>query len=453
MPSLKHYLNGIHRKRGKALGLPELIAIALGGMVGGGIFTVLGISVAMVGVFTPLAIALGGLVAGLAAYSYIKLGTYYKDEGATYAFFKKTFPASPFAASLIGWWVVFGYISTLALYAYTFSSYALSNSDYADSEIARKLVAGAVIGFFMLVNIWSVKGMGKIEDLMVYSKLAILMVISFILINNSQTTLPQLYINNADTSPFDILIVAALTFVAYEGFQLVINAVNEMEAPDKNIPRAIYSAIGLAILIYVVIALGAILAIPFDDIIRDEEYALASGAGGVLGHWGTDLVILGALLATSSAISGTVFGASRQMAAIARDGYLPDLLARRKGNIPANAILAMCGLAFTLVLAGNLRVILEFGSVTFLLVSMLMAFANFRIRKKTKSNTTITIAAFTTLFAGTSFIFYYEYMVQPDQLYFIGGIFALLTTAAFLYAKWAERRKAISQKKTPALNL
>ena len=73
-----------------------------------------------------------------------------------------------------------------------------------------------------------------------------------------------------------------------------------METPEKNIPKAIYSAIFLAILIYVVIALGAILAIPFDEIINSKEYALASGAGNILGHWGTDLVIVGALLATSN---------------------------------------------------------------------------------------------------------------------------------------------------------
>ena len=92
----------IHRKRDKALGVPELIAIALGGMVGGGIFSILGVSVSMIGALTPVAIILGGVLASLAAYSYIKLGVYYKDEGATYSFYKKTFPNSPFAASLIG---------------------------------------------------------------------------------------------------------------------------------------------------------------------------------------------------------------------------------------------------------------------------------------------------------------------------------------------------------------
>lgn len=427
--------HSIHRKRNKPLGVPELIAIALGGMIGGGIFTILGISVSIVGVYTPLAIALGGLIAAMAAYSYIKLGVYYKDEGATYTFYKKTFPRSPFAASLIGWWVIFGYISTLALYAYTFASYAISGFAFADSVWTRKLVAGGIIAVFTLINVWSVKGMGKVEDMMVYTKLVILVVISFVLLNNTQTTIPVLLSNNADLSIMNILIVASVTFVAYEGFQLVINAVDEMEDPDKNIPRAIYAAIFLAILIYFILALGAILTIPFEHIIENKEYALASGTNGVLGHWGTDLIILGALLATSSAISGTVFGASRQMAVIAKDGYFPAILAERIDHKPVYAIITMAGLAYCLILAGTLQVILEFGSVTFLLVSLLMAFANFKIRHKTNSSAVITIISVIGLLAGTIIIIGYEITVKVEQIFFIAGIYLILTISAWLYAK------------------
>jgi len=151
---MNNHKYNIHRKRNKTLGVPELIAIALGGMVGGGIFTILGISVSMIGVFTPLAIIVGGLLAMMAAYSYIKLGVYYKDEGATYSFFKKTFPQSRFAAAIIGWFVIFGYISTLSLYAYTFASYAVSGFNFADIELARKVVAGIVILFFTVGSLF-----------------------------------------------------------------------------------------------------------------------------------------------------------------------------------------------------------------------------------------------------------------------------------------------------------
>jgi len=425
----------IHRKRNKALGIFELIAIALGGMIGGGIFTVLGISVSLIGVFTPLAFVIGGLLAVLAAYSYIKLAIYYKDEGATYSFYKKTFPASSFAASLVGWWVIFGYISTLALYAYTFASYAISGFEFANSEWVRKLVAGFIIFIFTLINIWSVKGMGKIEDLMVYTKLIILTIISFVLINHSNTTIPILIQNNGHIDILSILIVASLTFVAFEGFQLVINAVNEIDNPDRNIPKAIYSSTFLAILIYVILSFGAILTIPFEDIIQNKEYALASGADKILGHFGTDLVIIAALLATSSAISGTLFGASRQMSVIANDGYFPKILAKRKNNIPIYSIISMAVLAFCLIISGDLKVILEFGSVTFLLISMLMAYANFKIHNLTNSSLILTILAMIGLTIGTILIIYYEATTQIEQVYFIVGLYIVLTIGALLFSK------------------
>ena len=432
----------------KSLGLKELIAIAVGGMVGGGIFTILGISVSMVGFLAPFAIALGGVVALFAAYSYVKLGVYYQDEGATYAFFKRTYPNSHMAASFIGWYTIFGYISTLALYAYTFSSYGISGTEWAHNDWVRKGVAIAIIWTFAAINLWSVRGMGKIEDIMVYVKLTILFVISLMLIYYGQTDLhtfgQTLMHDFAKTPSIHILTVASVTFVAYEGFQLVINAVNEMDHPERNIPRAIYSAVALVAAIYFIIALGSILAIPAEDLIRDKEYALASGAQTIMGNFGRDLVIIGAVLATSSAISGTMFGSSRQMARIADDGYLPATLSHRKGTIPDRAILAMAATASILILVGGLRLILEFGSITFLLVSLLMAVANFKIRRATGSSTPATLTAITGLAVGSVLILSYEYQTKPQQMLFILILYALLTLGAWGYSRlagYAEKEK------------
>lgn len=440
---IRHSHISIHRKRNKDLGLTELIAIALGGMVGGGIFTVLGVSVSMIGNLTPVAIVIGGMIAALAAYSYVKLGLYYKDEGATYSFFKRTYPESHFSASVIGWFVIFGYISTLALYAYTFSSYAISGTGFADNIWIRKLIALGVIYIFTLINVWSVNGMGKIEDLMVYTKLVVLTIISFVLMQHGNvdfgTFMKNMAVDAERSSLFSILIVASITFVAYEGFQLVINAVVEMRNPEKNIPRAIYSAIALAILIYVVISLGALFSIPIDQIVKNKEYALAAGAGNILGSLGTNLVILGAVLATSSAISGTVFGSSRQMAVIAHDGYLPTKLSLRKKEIPKNAIITMAMAASALILIGGLELILEFGSITFLLVSLLMAIANYKIRKKTGSSTIVTLLSIFGLSLGGMLILYYELKNKWEQMLFIISLYILLTVAAWIYS---ERKRA-----------
>jgi amino acid transporter len=427
-----------HRKRNKNLGLAELIAIALGGMVGGGIFTILGISVSLIGNLTPIAIIIGGIIASLAAYSYVKLGLFYKDEGATYSFFKKTYPKSNFSASAIGWFIIFGYISTLALYAYTFSSYAISSTEFADNIWIRKGIAIGVIVIFTLINIWSVNGMGKIEDLMVYTKLVVLTIISIVLMTHGTTDfgtfIENMTLDLEQSSIFSILIVSSLTFVAFEGFQLVINAVNEMTNPEKNIPRAIYSAISLAVIIYVVIAMGALFAIPTEEIIKNKEFALASGAGNVLGSLGTNLVILGAILATSSAISGTIFGSSRQMSVIAKDGYFPRILSIRKNNSPQNAIIALALISCILISIGGLELILEFGSVTFLLVSLLMAIANFKIRKKTNSSTFLTVLSIIGLSIGGVLILYYELTNNWQQMAAIIIIYILLAFGAWKFS-------------------
>ena len=428
-----------HRKRNKNLGLSELIAIALGGMVGGGIFTILGISVSMIGNLTPIAIIIGGLIASLAAYSYVKLGLYYRDEGATYSFFKRTYPNSHYSASAIGWFIIFGYISTLALYAYTFSSYAISSTDFADNIWIRKGIAIGVIGLFTLINIWSVNGMGKIEDLMVYTKLIVLTIISVVLMQHGTTDfgtfIDNMALDTEKSGVFSILIVASLTFVAYEGFQLVIHAMDEMKNPKKNIPRAIYSAIFLAIIIYVIVSLGALFAIPTEEIINNKEYALAAGAGNILGRIGTNLVILGAILATSSAINGTIFGASRLMSVIAKDGYFPNWLSIRKENSPQHSIIALALMASLLVLIGGLELILEFGSITFLLVSLLMAVANYKIRDKTESSKFITVLSIVGLGIGGILILYYEFTIKWEQMIAIIILYIILAFGAWRYSK------------------
>jgi amino acid transporter len=269
--------------------------------------------------------------------------------------------------------------------------------------------------------------------------MVILGIISIALILHSDTTLPTLFENNQHTTLFSILIVSSLTFVAYEGFQLVINAVNEMKNPDINIPRAIYGAIVLVILIYVIISFGAILSIPFKEIVDNKEYALAAGAKEIMGNLGANLVIAGALLATSSAISGTLFGSSRQASVIAEDGYFPAFLAIRRNSIPIYAIMMMSILSFGLIAIGNLEVILEFGSITFILVSWLMAFANLKIRDKTNSSLTIIIVSLIGLFIGASLIVYYEITSDIMQIYSACTIYIVLTIGAWLYSKFERK--------------
>ncbi|MCB0795827.1 MAG: APC family permease [Flavobacteriales bacterium] len=422
------------RRGRKDLGLVELIAIALGGMVGGGIFSILGISVEQVGNSTPIAILIGGVLALCAAYSYVKLALLYKDEGATYSFFKRSFPDLHFAASAIGWLVIFGYISTLALYAFTFSSYLCGQFPDRNSSVVQKIVAGGVILLFSIINVVSVRGMGRAEDWMVYLKMVLIISISAVLALKGDAA-QLLPLTGSGTTWEGILVVAAITFVAYEGFQLVIHAYNEMDDPQKNIPKAIYSSVGIATLLYVMLAIGALAAIPKETMIADKEYALAAGAELYLGRAGAFLVVTGALLATSSAINGTLFGASRLMAVVAEDGYLPAPLTRRvNGHVPARAILTMAGLSFLLILSGGLQLILEFGSITFIIVSFFMARANYKVRRKTNTRAFIALFAMLALMLACVAVLWFEYQENRPQLIAILGIYSVLFIGSYGYS-------------------
>lgn len=225
----------ITRKRKKALGRWELLAIALGGMVGGGIFSILGVSVANIGNLTPVAIGIGGMLALAAAYSYVQLAKLYQDEGATYAFFKLTFPDSPMAASAIGWVVTFGYISTLALYAFTFGAYVSSAFNVPSPDLSTKTAAAGVLALFAIVNLVSVRGMGKSEDLMVYTKLILLGLIAAVLIRFGDVSNMQ-PVFGPDLNGSMLIMTAAITFVAFEGFQPAIHATEETALPERDIP-------------------------------------------------------------------------------------------------------------------------------------------------------------------------------------------------------------------------
>lgn len=197
--------------------------------------------------------------------------------------------------------------------------------------------------------------------------------------------------------------------------------------------------------LYLALSIGALATIPKELIVRNKEYALAAGAQGILGNFGLFIVIFGALLATSSAISGTLFGASRLMAVIAQDGYMPVKLANRiKGHIPNYALITMSLFAFLLILSVGLQIILEFGSITFITVSFLMAYANYRKRHDTKTHIISAVIAMIALLIAGILIFYFEYKEAPKQLAYIFGIYLILIFAAFLYSR---NKKTIAQQR------
>jgi len=423
----------------KELRVFELIAIGVGGMIGGGIFSVLGLAVGISGNAAPLAFAVGSLIAISAGYSYIRLALTYRKDGASFTYLERAFPKKLFIAGIAGWVVVFGYVGTLALYAFTFGAYASHLFGVGGSHLARILISILILVIFMGINILGTKLMGRAEDIIVYIKILILALLGGVGFFSLDTTRFSPLFNNGVHSVF---MGGALIFVAFEGFQLITNAIEETRNPDRNIPMSMYGSIAITSIIYIAIAIVAVGNLDQGALLGAKEYALAVAADPVLGKVGVLLVDIAALFATSSAINGTLFGASRLASEIATDSLAPRAFAfRNRTNIPVVGIIIITFLASILTVFGGLEFIASFSSMTFLLVSIAVNLANVRLYKATKSKRFPIILGLVLM--GTTVILLIIYMARnlPWTLLIITCIYATTGVAHVLFERFRTRKR------------
>ncbi len=428
-------------RRDEKLGLSELLAIGVGGMIGGGIFSVLGLAVGISGHGAPLAFLLGGFIALLAGYSYIKLALTFRTDGASYDYLARAFPRSPSVSAVTGWTVIVGYIGTLALYAFTFGAYGAELFNQGGSAPLRIVLSAAVLLVFMVVNLRGVRVSGTTEDIIVYSKIILLALIAIAGIPaiRRENLLPLL-----DQGLAPVFIAGATLFVAFEGFQLITNAVVETRNPDRDVPRGIYGSILITTTIYLGVAIVAVGSLPPAQMIQAKEYALAVAAEPALGTAGRVLVALAALLATSSAVNATEFGASRMMADMGRDAIMPRVLARRSPHtgVPTVAVIAMTALALALTLLASLETIAAFSSLTFLLVSFAVGVANLRLADRTGASRPLVVLGLAVICITVALVVMHMWTSQRDTLLAVLALYAGIVVAQGLYRRVA--RAAVS---------
>ncbi len=416
------------------LGLKELIAIGVGGMIGGGIFSVLGIAVSLAGHAAPLSFVIDMLIALTAGYHYVRLALTFRDDGASYTYLLRAWPDRPWIAGIEGWVVIVGYVGTLALYAYTFGAYGADLLGTPGAVAVRIWLSLGVLLFFMFVNLEGVRSAGVTEDLIVYSKIIILGLFAVIGLFRVD---PGRFVPLFDRGAGGLFLGAAIIFVAYEGFQLITNAVVETEDPDRNIPLGIYGSILITGIIYLALAVVAVGTMSPDQIMEAREYALAEVARPLLGNAGRVLVALAALLATSSAINSTLFGASRMMAEMGSEGMMPaEFNMRDRKNVPWVAVLALTVLAGAFTLLGSLSVIAEFSSLTFLLVSIGVSLANLKLRERTGASLGVALTGLLLMLVTVLAIVAYLAVHNPGEL---GVILALYLAIGMLAAAYNRR--------------
>jgi amino acid transporter len=174
---------------------------------------------------------------------------------------------------------------------------------------------------------------------------------------------------------------AASVFMAYEGFQLLTYDYNDIDNPNKTLPRAVLSAIVIVIVVYVVVALGTVMLIGADQVVQHKEVALAIAGMQAFGTVGLVVVTIAAAFSTGSAINATLFATARLTYRVAEDGELPAVLDHKNtAGIPDRAVVGLGTASAVLAAVGTLTTIVEAASLTFLFTFTVVCGLAFRQR-------------------------------------------------------------------------
>jgi amino acid transporter len=367
------------------IGFFEVAAIGIGGMVGGGIFAVLGLAVQLSEGGAPVAFLIAGLVALITSYSYSKLSVALPGKGGTVSFLDKAFGSGFFTGSMnILLWI--SYIIMLSLYAFAFGSYGAELFPAGSHDLIRHLLISGIVIIITVLNIFSAKLIGEAEDFIVVIKLIILLF--FCAVGFWGIQIDNLAIQNW-SSATSLIAGGFIIFLAYEGFELIANTADDVRNPEKTLPRAYYASVIFVILLYILVSAVTVGNLPVNKIVEAKDYALAMAAKPFLGQFGFILIAIAALLSTTSAINATLYGSARLSYIIAKDGELPRFLEDNVWNKPLEGLLITS--AFTLLVANlfDLSSLSTMGSAGFLLIFAGVNLANARLSEQTKSKKTI----------------------------------------------------------------
>ena len=395
-----------------SIGFWEAAAIGVGGMVGGGIFAVLGLSVQQARGGSAIAFTIAGVVALLTAYSYARLSVTFRSQGGTVTFLDKAFGSGVFIGSInILLWQ--SYIVMLSLYAYAFGSYGATFGPHAIQPLLKHVLMSAAIIAISILNTFGARIIGEAEGVVVATKLAILLV--FVGVGIFGIDMNRLA-PAAWSSPVAIVSGGMLIFLAYEGFELIANTANEVRNPTKTLPRAYFGSVIFVVVLYVLVAAVTIGNLPVSKIVGAEDYALAEAAKPFLGRTGFILIAVAAVLSTASAINATIYGAARLSYTIAKDGELPPFLERKVWRRGREGLLITSGVTLVVANLFDLSSISMMGSAGFLAIFGAVNIANARLHRQTGSKAWISVTGAVACFGALVVLLWHTASTSPTRL-------------------------------------
>jgi basic amino acid/polyamine antiporter, APA family len=379
------------------MSMMDATLIGVGAMIGAGIFVLIGIAAGVAGPALLLSFVLNGLIALFTAMSYAELGSCYHDAGGGYLWVKEGL--AKWNGFLSGWMSWFAHAVACSLYALGFGAYfdhvlrefAIAMPQWGFLSPQKVLAAGTAL-VFAYVNYRGASEAGKIGNFVTVTKIVILLIFSgfgleLILKAGDPMAAFRDFMPNGIGGVFKAM---GLTFIAFQGFEVIAQSSEEIKNPRKNIPRAVFLSLAIVVPIYLVVtvvALGSV-APPagmtsWQYLALHKEVALVEVARSLFRGGGV-LILIGGLISTISALNATIYSSSRVAFAMGRDRNFPAFFSRvhKKRRTPHWSILISAALIVFMAVSLPIEDVASAADIMFLLVFLQVNIAMIKLRKK-----------------------------------------------------------------------
>ncbi len=345
----------------RRLGTFDAVVIGLGSMIGAGVFAAFTPAARAAGGGSLVGLAIAALVAFCNATSSAQLAAQYPTSGGTYVYGRERL--GDWYGFLAGWGFVIGKTASCAAMALTFASYA------APDGWARPIAVAAVLAL-AAVNYRGVTRTARLARVIVAVVLAALAVVVAAGLAGGQARADRLggWDELLGGGVYGILQSAGLLFFAFAGYARIATMGEEVKDPRRTIPRAIGAALGIALVVYAVVAVSILSVLGADGVAATAAPLAAAVDAGTWSEAGP-VVRLGGTAACLGALLALLAGIGRTSLAMARNGDLPRWLAavHPRYRVPHHAELALAVAVSVIVLVTDLRGAIGFSSFGVLL--------------------------------------------------------------------------------------
>lgn len=412
--------------------------LGIGAMVGAGIFALLGEAAVVAGSAVWLSFLLAGIVAALLGYTVVKLGVRYPSSGGLIAYLIEGFGNG----RLVGIAAWLGYFAAIVIVC---SMVAVAFGSYATSLFVGDDAAGwwdnaftsAIVIAMAAINLVGSRVVDRAQSIIVVVLLAVFAV--FIAVTLVDIDL-ELLAFSGYPSFSDIVASVALTFFAYLGFSVITFAAGDLRDPARELPRAMYIALGITSVTYVLISLGVFGTLTAQEVVGYGETAIAEAARPALGDAGFTMMAVAALLATSSSVNATLYASGGLTGMLAEVRQFPPFFGRSSPLGPHAGMLITSAIVLVVSNLVDLSAIASVGSACSLLIFLLVGVAGYRRRADTGSLAVVVLAAIAATAVVLVFFAIDTLRNAPETFVAIVGIAVL---AVVLDAAWKRARPAV----------